>query len=309
MNNFALLIFKRDSDVNRKKNIFKRIFELIFKKFKKPDIPHWLEKLTIADDIYINTIRIPYTLDEFMTSSENRREKLFKCLKNICNDNNLESCILPSKLYGIFPSDNMFVKMYTGQLLYRALLPEIIKEISKLKQFDINAIEIAVIHGEDYEMAFGVIKLLSSFIKYITIFTEDEYVKKGIDEIYYETGSSIGISSDLPNTVKRSDIIINMRVSAEFNQERFKKGGVIINYGKTTQVFKKVCTINGIKVSLPEFMEAKMRDDILALYNSCELAEIFICYESGYTNFKENPKIDLNLSQKLSSVFVKEGYK
>ncbi|HEY9059060.1 MAG TPA: hypothetical protein VIO64_00940 [Pseudobacteroides sp.] len=305
MDNYSIAVFKNDN-LQEEKSI-KNAFLKMIKKFRGHDKPNWFQKVELCDGLIINLIKIPYSIEKYRSLNLKKREKVLRGAMEIGCANGVKYSILPFASEGDMGGENFYKRTYSGQILYRALLTSIINKICTTKKLDASSIDITIIHGNDKRELMSVVKLLSSFIKFITIITRDECIKKDTEEIYYETGTSIVVSGDYSNALKRSDIVINMGDIEEFKCFLREKS-IILNYGRTADVYKKVWVINDIKVSLPPSITSNLDESLLEMYKVNELAEIFILSKAGLINIGDGEKCDLDFINKVESVFKKDGY-
>jgi hypothetical protein len=306
MDNYSITVFKSD-DLHTEKSSIKNAFQKIFKRLKGSDKSNWFEKLKLTDDLIINLIKIPYSLEKYRSFNNKKREKILRDAMEIGCANGVKYSILPFTAEGGIGIESFYKRSYNGQILFRSLLSSIINKICTIQKLDINSIDIAIVHGNDKIELMGIVKLLSSFIKFITIITKDTCIKKDIDEIYYETGTSIGISGDYINALKQADIIINLGDEEDFKCFLRKKA-VLLNYGKGADAYKKVWAVNDIKIGLPLDIVSNLDESLLELYKLNELAEIFILYKTGGLGIGDGYKGNLDFINKVEAVFKKCGY-
>lgn len=305
MDNYSIAVFKNDNPQEGKS--IKNIFIKMIRRIKRQDKPNWFQRLELCDGLIINIIKIPYSIEKYRSLNIRKREKVLKDAMEIGVANGVRYSILPFATEGDMGVDSFYKRSYNGQILYRALLISIINKICAIKKMDANSIDITIIHGNDKIELINVVRLISSFTKFITIITNDECIKKDTEEIYYETGTSIVVSGDYSNALKRADIVINLG-DAEVFKSFLREKSILLNYGKAAEVYKKVWVINDIKVSLPPCIVSNLDESLLELYNVNELAEIFILSKSGLINIEDGVKGDLSIISKVESVFKMDGY-
>ena len=306
MDNYCIAVFK-NNDLQAQKSRIKKFFQQILLRFKDTGKADWSETLEITGEIVIHLIRIPYSMEEYRELNDKKRQMILRDAMEICRSKGVKHCILPFKIQEDIESEGFYKKCWDGKILYRALLVNIINRVCYIKDLDINSIEIAIINGNDNAELLQIVKLISSFIKFVTIITKDMSINKEIEEIFYETGTSIGVSGDYSNTLKRADLIINLGDAEEFNCF-IKEKVVVLNYGKAADFYKKVWVINDIKVELPLSVAFKLDESLLELYKVNEIAEMLIMNKVGYPMVDEGCKFDLDFIAKMTEVFDNDGY-
>ncbi|KNY27152.1 hypothetical protein [Pseudobacteroides cellulosolvens] len=306
MDNYCIAVFK-NNDLPGQKSCIKNFFQQILLRFKEMDKTDWFETLEITSELIINLIRMPYTMEEYRELNDKKREMVLRDAMEICRAKGVKHCILPFKIQEDIESEGFYKKCFNGKILYRVLLANIINKICYIKDLDINSIEISIISGNDKAELLQIVKLLSSFIKFVTIITKDMCINKEVEEIFYETGTSIGISGDYSNTLKRADIIINLGDAEEFKCF-IKEKVVVLNYGKAADFYKKVWVINDIKVELPLNVAFMLDDSLLKLYKVNEIAEILVMHKAGYPIIDEGYRCDLDFIAKVAAIFDNDGY-
>jgi hypothetical protein len=275
-------------------------------RFKGVDKSDWFETLEISDELNINLIRIPYSIEKYRDLKDKNKERILKDVMKICCEKGVKYCILPYKMQGNIENEGFYKNCSNGKILFKALLLNIINKVCSMRNFDINSIEIIIINGYDNTELLQIVKLLSSFIKFITIITKDMCIKNEVEEIFYETGTSICMSEDYSN-LKRADIIINLGDIEECKNITREKT-VILNYGKTADFYKKFWVINDIRVSLPSNIVSKVDDRLWELYKVNEIAEILVLHKAGYPVIGDGITSDSKYISKLAAVFDNDGY-
>ncbi len=306
MDNYCIAIFK-SNELQEEESCIKKFFRQKLWLFRREDKSHWFETLELSDDLSINLIRIPYSMEKYKELKDKSKARILKDVKQICFEKGAKYCILPYKTQEDNEDEGFYKNCNNGKILFKALLVNIINKICSMRNLDINSIEITIINGDDNTELLQIVKLLSSFTKFITIITKDMCIKNEVEEIFYETGTSICISEDFSN-IKRADIIINLGDAENFKYFITKKT-VVLNYGKATDFNKKTWVINDIRVSLPLNIISKVDNSLWELYNVNEISEMLVLHKAGYSAIGDGVKNDPDYISKLADVFDKDGYK
>lgn len=313
MRKLSVIVFSQESHSNGKKKSFPSAF---FKKFrlllKRNSEDYFIKEYHLYEDLNMNVIELPYNLEELTQKDGKRASRL---ISRLCEKKGLECCVIPGKMNNInelYELDKPKLIMYKGDMLFRALIEQILKKFAGGNKEYLYSREVVIIEGNSREELFAFVRCLLPLVKYLNIFTCS---RKGIEDevngIYEESGLSIGIISDSLNAFKDADIIINLGDLASVTyRPRIKKGTLVINYGNIDNlVIPDGCVvINGIDVRLPVPLASKIPQNVSCSFNKLEIAEMIICSRLGLKDEMIQNNAGYNLIKNINNEFNSQGY-
>jgi hypothetical protein len=309
MSDFALFTCKKEEPEQEKpKSIFQYFYKFFARKIKEPDLEDFINEIALLENVNACILKIPYTIDKIGVKTS-RIAQFGEMLKSKYSN---ITCITPKKFSGIIPFEGCISNVFTGKVLFKSLLIQIIDEIYTKKNIEISALDITIIHGESYQELYAVLYQLAPYVKFITIITEDrERVEEDVDKIYYDTGLSVRVTNEYRSGMKSADLIINFADDKEFVfNTRINPRALIINYGSIN--FNKLLSgniiINGIEVGMPSTIYSKFDKEIFEYYNRVELAEIILSHKTFLSGKLIEGLFDFDLSCTLSEEFKKTGF-
>ena len=204
---------------------------------------------------------------------------------------------------------NIFQKdisnQFTGRLLFKALISNILDEIYSKRGFRIKDLDMAIVQGKSTEELFLYIRLLASSIKYLTILSEDnESIEKQVEDFYEETGLSMRVTHDCRSGFKGVNFILNL--GDLLPSMKLSSQAVVLNYGDSScnRAFGENIIINGIEVKLPSEMAAKLGKNVLDYYTQLELAEMML-YKKVDIHIED---VSIDTAEKISKEFTKRAF-
>jgi len=288
--------------------IFKK-FTQLFKGNKDDDL---IKEYQLYEDLTVNLIELPYNLEELMQKEGGRAARL---ITRLCEKNGLERCVISGKLNNIKEIcglDKPKLIMYKGDILFRALIEQILTNLAGGNKENLYSCEVVIIEGNSRDELFAFVRCLLPMVKYLNIFTRSRIgIEDEVNNIYEESGLSIGIISDSLQAFKDADIIINLGdLTSITYRPRIKKGALVINYGNIDNLAipDGSIVINGIDVKLPVSLLSKIPQNMSCSFSNLEIAEMIICGRLGLENeiIQNSPGYDLMLN--ISSEFDSQGY-
>jgi len=127
MNNYSIAIFK-NNDFPEEKSSIKMFFRQKMLRFKGVDKSDWFETLEISDELNINLIRIPYSIEKYRDLKDKNKERILKDVMKICCEKGVKYCILPYKMQGNIENEGFYKNCSNGKILFKALLLNIIND-------------------------------------------------------------------------------------------------------------------------------------------------------------------------------------
>lgn len=312
MSCIGLLFFSEEKENSANYNWIKRILYKIKRFFSIKLGERSIMKINAGEGLDVFFIKLPYTLNEIKNSKRIALIKIQSILSKVCKDNSIEKCILPCCTPPNLNLKECIINPFSGDFIYKALLINVLEQISQKKKVNIRDFDLAIIHGSNHDMLNYVIEILSPLVKYVTIITrEKEVAEKKTEKILDDTGLAVRITEDFKNGAVDADLIINLEDACNLPSEiRTGHGPVVVNFGKGVPdgYFAGCIVINGIKAVLDNKNRAVLKQEIYEHYSSTELAEIFIMHKLklGLNIFKNYT--DYSIMAKLSEKFMQDGY-
>lgn len=123
----------------------------------------------------------------------------------------------------LYESNNYII---SGKRMYKTLIPQIIRETSKLMQTEVQKMNIAILADEYSIDNLDLIKYLSDMVKHVTLVTSNAYkFQKLVDELMHYSGVAVKLLNKGKHTLKRENFVINI----DFDQEALSKIIVPVN--------------------------------------------------------------------------------
>ncbi|HHV98325.1 MAG TPA: hypothetical protein GXX36_01925 [Clostridiaceae bacterium] len=313
MRKLSVIVFSQGSHSNSKKKAFP---SAIFKKFalllKRNKNDNFIKEYQLYEDLTMNVIELPYNLEELAQKEGGRAARL---ISRLCEKNGLERCVLPGKMNNIkeiCELEKPKLIMYKGEILFRALIEQILRKLAGRNKENFYNCEVVITEGNSKEELFAFVRCLLPLVKYLNIFTHSrKEIEDEVNNIYEESGLSIGIISDSSHAFKDADIIINLGdLTKMTSRPRIKKGSLVINYGNINNLAipDDSVIINGIDVKLPVSLASKIPQNVSCSFNKLEIAEMIICSRLGLEDEIIHNNLGYNLMANISSEFNTQGY-
>ncbi len=331
MKNIALIYFIGDSDkgANEGRNnilfhgdirnvlgkiifFFKRIFLLsFFRKLKRAfkGSPVIEKKIEADNNLVIYSIKLPFKLRELNKSSKIVRNKAEKLIFKICIEKSIDRCLIPADLN--VSLKNCEKSSFTGDILYKVLVEQILKDICEKQGSSIREVDIAVIQGEDDVLPYIVIKLLSPIVKFITLVTNHrEMMEKKLEQVCDETGLSVRITNDVASVLENCDLVINYGNIKSSIKKTVNSNAIVINYGEfeDTLLGNRNTIIKGIDIGLGKKYLEGFEKDIYNFYSPTEIAEIILTSKLHKSINNLYDLVDYISVDSFKNNFVEEGF-
>ncbi len=315
MGDFALIICYKETEKLDKIGFIRFLkykLRLVIENIKKQNAERWFERVEFTEHTSIYLINLPFHIDELKQFTKKRIEKIQGKILKVCRAKGIKNCILPAVLTGLFENRDFFITSCGGQMLFKSILIDIINKVYSEKSVSISELDVAVIAGENELELLYMINMLSGIVKYLTVVTGNkEAIESEINNILEETGLAMGITSDVKNTLRNSQLVICLRKINIKSDEYSKMRKTIINYsGDSIEGFKGDLVINGITVGLPQQLLGKIKKEVYSFFSNAEIAEIFIC-KNGVDLVGQNrgQYNNNNIMSYIYFEFGKGGYK
>lgn len=313
MSNFALVTCTKDHKKDSSdKNVFARFSKKIKGLFVRRSPQSIGRSVEFSDGSNCLLIKLPYSLDKISKFSEGKLNKIDRLISTLCSENSIGSCILSRKISEIHKFESCTKHSYTGSYLFRALLINILEEIYTNEGVRLSDLDITVIQGKSAAELEAVLWLLSSFVKYITVITNDkESIQDLLDGLYDETGLSVGVAGDFVKGLKHADFIINLGCLAKNHfglRREFRP--IFLNYGECdiNKIPEEITVIQGIDVSFPKDLSNTSDDETLEFFSRNEIAEVILCHKLNLEKESLSP-FNFRQMQKLSREFSRTGFR
>lgn len=332
MKNIALIYFTGDGDeaANEERNniqshgdirsilgkitvFFKGIFLLsIFGKLKRAfkGSPVIEKKIEVDSNLVIYSIKLPFKLRELNKSSKIVRNKAERLIFKICIEKSIDRCLIPADLN--VSLKNCEKSSFTGDILYKVLVEQILRNICEKQGSSIREVDIAVIQGEDDVLPYIVIKLLSPIVKFITLVTNYRgMMEKKLEQMCDETGLSVRITNDVESALDSCELVINYgNIKSSSIKKTVKSNAIVINYGEfeDTLFGNRNTIINGIDIGLGKKYLEGFETDLYKYYSPIEIAEIILTSKLHKSINNLYDLVDYMFVDNFITNFVKEGF-
>jgi hypothetical protein len=312
MADFAMILCSENEDVIKEKPLNSITYK-IRSIFKGREIQIKVNKVELYKDLNMYIIKIQNTIENLLLIKQKQLNDILRSVSDICMKNNIRDCIIPESLPDKFQSIGCIKKKFSGQYLYMSILQNILNDLLSGNKNSIDELEIAVINGDSEERLFTIIHLLMPKIKYLTIITEDkEFLENNINRICSETGLSIRLTSDIKNTLKDIDLIINLNSSITFKEiHKLKPSTVMINYAEPITSWASVenVIINKIDIGIPTVLKNKMDSNYIKSFTSLEFSEIILSHKLNIEDDILGDHYNCDNMQILANAFKQCGFR
>ncbi len=308
MKNIALIYFE-GNEVKRIRlfNILRKLKKLFAFKIK----PLSINKVLFGSNLTIHMVKLPYTLRELNEAGKLTRNKINRCLSQICTDNSIDKCILPTDLTCSLDT-GVKSSGLTEQFVFKALAADITRYICARQGFSMRDMDVAIIQGDDALLPYMIIKQLSPDVKFITLVTNNrDLIEKKIEEVCYETGLSVRITKDATSVLNNSDVVINYGNLKSFRIiKKIDSNAIIINYGelKEDKFTSNNEVISGIDIGLEDRYTESIEEDILSFYSISEIAGIVLVNKCEMMVDIKDESTDYSDVDKIVKVFSQDGF-
>ncbi|HOM03461.1 MAG TPA: hypothetical protein PLH43_11635 [Acetivibrio sp.] len=311
MSNIGLILFCDERDDN-KRNLFKNILAIIKRLVSSKLSDDAVKKAELYDELNIFIIRLPYRVSELKKPSRFKMRRLKKIIKKLCSDYSIERCFFPANLPDV-PDIGLCIRNpFLGHFLYKALLVNILKMISEKKGKDIRELGVAILHGNEQNILYLYMKILSTISKFLTIIThEKELIEKIADDIFEETGLAVRVTDNVISGMEDAQVVVNLTDLCNFNlTKKIKSDASVINYGSinTDKIKFSGTIINDVDIILPKRFEEMMGKDIYKFYKRLELAEIILLNKLKIGTCTTCDNVDYSVIEELERQFESDGF-
>lgn len=210
------------------------------------------------ENYYINVDLKPEKISKF---KKRQIINLYKKIYNLLYNNKIFNIVLDGNLFDNELLRNLLystnINIINGKKLSNILTYEVIEYISKNAKCNLSDLEVSLLVNEYNFINEYNIKKISQNVKVLNIVSDNvERFTKLSSKIYEENGSYIQVTNNLKESLKRSNIIINI----DFEKQKlakciFPKDCIIINLNKEFCENKKGFNgilVNGIEINIPE---------------------------------------------------------
>jgi hypothetical protein len=305
MSDFALVIYEQHDIMPAQHHSFAgRILSAL----KRTKYECTCKKIDFYRNVSAYVIKLPWSLERILSLD---KHKIGAMISSKCRENGATECLVPRELWGVLSTDGFTRSNSCDELLYKLLILDILNEIYSTKNIEISLVDVAIVSGNNGDELFCIVRLLSTLFKYITIISsEREGIDSEINDIYVDSGLSIGVTSDYKNGLKNADLIINLGDSNEhiFNAKINPKA-LILNYGKLdiNKILAENTLINGIEIALPHSIDSKVDKEIYQYYEKPEISLTILTHR--FLSYDILREFNKELSKKASKQFEKDGWR
>jgi hypothetical protein len=285
---------------------FLRKASIVFKKSKPDD---WIREVELYDNVNAYILDLPYSINELMHMRKKRVEDLVFSIPQRCKNTHL---IFAENLSRVFIEQRYIDSLQERRFIFRALLITVLDEIYQKRGIDKSSLNITVIKGKSSEEFYAVVKLLSPVAKYITAVVENkEEISCQVNEIFEDTGLCIGITGNLGNVIKSTDVIINLSNDLDWIIKMTKNPSVIVINLAEQCICRIPCgnvIINGVHIMLPRDIAHKIGKDICDSFSELRLSETIILHKLDKTHIEKADFADHDLLKKALKEFDRCGF-
>jgi hypothetical protein len=321
MKDFAVVTYLKDAEVSvQKPNIIEQLYRNICSLLNRPkmgeilnnkiEVVELFKEKNVSEDLVpralkIHVINLPFHVDELTALSKGKIRSIEEFIREYCASHELDMVKLPRVILEKDIFQNSTPNPFTGRLLFKSLITNILIEIYSRRDCRIKDLDMAVVQGKNTEELFAYIRLLAASIKYLTIFSEDkEGIEKQIEDFYEETGLSMRVTQDIKSCFKGINFILSL---GELQSGmKLSSKAIVVNYGDTdcSNIFGENIVINGIEVKLPNGIASKLGRNVIEQYTQLELAEIILCSKLEIIM----GDVSTEICEKLSREFSRQAF-
>jgi len=263
-------------------------------------------KICPLKGLYIYIITIPYQYEYIKANTS----KTARYLAKGCEKIGVDKCYLPFSELLCIPQNDLCVRnRFTGNLIFHAMMTDIIQEISIKTGKNLPLMEIVIMQGNNVEEVKSALRILSSKVKYITVATKNKSgIENVLDEIYNDTGLAIGLTGDYNAAFRNADVIINFD-SKLFVNSKIK--GYILDYYSSGDVpydRKKYIATSSLNVGLPRGFPALSNNDIFKFYTFREFAELILMHALDLESLNYDELYSYTNLTHIQELFKNSGY-
>lgn len=174
----------------------------------------------VCEEVKINLPRFS------LYSSQKYGKKIAKILKkykvsNVVLNNELAKNEIFKNI--LYENNNYII---SGKRMYKTLIPQVLREVSKLMQLEVQNMNVAILADEYSIDNLDLIKYVSDMVKHVTLVTSNAYkFQKLVDELMHYSGVSVKLLNKGKHTLKRENFVINI----DFDKEALSKITVPVN--------------------------------------------------------------------------------
>jgi len=263
-----------------------------------------LKRKRIFDKIEVSSIcdELEIKVPEFKAKNGLKyAKKIAKILKKYRVNNVVLSNQLKEKIdfeNAIIQNNNYIV---TGKKLYKVLISIILKDISKLANFDKEKMNIALLIDEYSADNIELIKILADEVKSLTLITNNAYrFEQIVDELLKSKGIVVQLVNKGKINLKRRQVIINLDFSSsDIGKLNLPNEAIIIT--NNTEIPKIKNGFNGIIIKDIDIYLGKRVED----FRNIELCEAYIY--NYMKRIKENELVFNRSTYKINGYIGNNG--
>lgn len=309
MNDFALILFKGDC---RKpaggRNFLGRLASWVKGMFMKTALEDGISTVPLYDDLNIHLIKLPY----YLNKAARHIGRLNKFISRFVMEKNIRYCFLPEKVPDSFQINGCIKFAFSGILLYKSLLKCILDKIYTDRGIQISELDIAIVEGSDFSELYEIVRLISPYVKFVTIITRNKgQVEEEMSKVYADTGLSIRVTEDIKSGLRNADLVVNTGALADLASiAKPRAEAVILNF-VPEDADKITCgnvLINGITVEMPEKIASKIDSQVFEYYNKLGFIETVLFFKTNIEDRLLERRIAQKTARILSEEFEAGGY-
>ena len=234
-----------------------------------------LKKRRIFEKIEVNYVcdELQINVPEFKRRNE---QKYAKKISKILKKHKINNVVLSNELKQLVDFENIIIQnnnyIITGKKIYKVLLPQIIKDISNLVNFECEKMNLALLIDEYNADNVELIKILADEVKSLTLITNNAYrFEQIVDELLRDKGIVVQLANNGKINLKRRQLIINLDFSSmDIGKLNLPNEAVIIT--NNTEIPKIKNSFNGIIIKdIDIYLNKNVKE-----FRNLELCEAYI---------------------------------
>lgn len=322
MDGMAVIVFRDEIEKDKeKKGVPKKvilwlvhIFLILKALVVKEKIIIEIKKNQVYDDFNLYILILPFNIDELSRMGKKEKKRIDKAISEIIKEKAIGACFFPELIYEALQPDSGTTNLYTGDILYTALLKSTLKELYGKRGKMLGDLEFCIICGEEKEEILCIVNQLISEVKYITAVVKDKrLILDEIDKIFTETGVSVIVSEDISNSARKADIVIFLKSAGDIICPRLNSGTIVVDINRKYGIKRRIenTIVKGIQVKLPLKLFLGIDKRVYAYFNTLTIAEMILTAKvwggwfknrEEYTSARNNYTFLENLSNEFGHI-------
>ena len=296
---------KRGGDCEE--GLYKKIADFVIHSFKKIYNPLVVKKISASSalEIWVVTPSFP------VLKGDKGYPGIVKKILRWLDENDMD--VVAS---GGFVSPEILKKegfrIISGEMLFTALVPAVLRKISKACEKSPGELEIALIAGDNVYLALASLELIAGMCRFVSVITQEkDKTEKVLDSICDEYGLSVRLTSDVKSGIRGVNIIIDFRKANDVCADPLVKPGAVVikvcGDSEDKRMHSDSVTITSVDVKLNDSSLEKHCGEFHI--RKILIAEMELFTEYGLIDIMGGENIGVEALKKLGDAFRGKNYK